>query len=406
MLALFALLALSTSAAEAPCVDLPSGFAAAPELRRLPSSALEERLWRDLARRLEDPAAFVALVEAEAPAYYEGQLFPYVLPVLALASLCRQPDADRPAIRAAMATLIDLLIPQATRRLKVEGPAAIPGVVGHGTWRGELALALSAWRLAEGDDRYEALHGPLCAALLAELQAREGAPIDAYPGLTWTFDTVPALLALRMRDRAVGLPGAEEAVQAHLRWSDAHLDPATGLPVSRLDLASGRVLEGPRGADLGLRVLLMAQLDRARAEALYAGFVEHFSVRIPGMEGFAEWPDGQSGRMDGDSGLVIGGLGMSATGFGLGAARVMRDEARFARLDAELVALPRLLAPMLPLVTAQAQTLRMRLDTETFATGLLLGDLALLFGVSWAPWGVDSADPDAPECSPDGSAPG
>ena len=217
----------------------------------LPRSAAEDRLWADLSARLADPAAFGAQVAKEAPTFYEGHLFPYVLPVLALGS----------------------------RR----------------------------------DGRYEALHGRLCAALLAALEARDGAPIDAYPGLVWTFDTVPVLLALRLRDRQVGLPGAE------------------------------------------------AVLD---------------------------WPDGQTGRPDADSGPVIAGLGMASTGFGLGAARVLGDAARFARLDAELVAFPQLLAPVRPLLAPQAEALGMRLDTDAYLTGLLLGDVAMLWGVSWEDWGV------------------
>lgn len=379
MLAL--LLAFASVAAAPP--DEP-----APVFVPLPTSPLEARLWADLDARLADPAAYRELVGGEAAIYDEGPLFPYALPVLALASRARAADADLAAIHARMAPMLDQLLAEAVRRLRVSSVEELPSVRGNATWLGQVALALGAWRLAGGDGRYEAVHGRLCASLLDEFQARGGAPLDAYPGLVWTFDTVPVLLALRVRDRTAGLPGADAAIEAHLRWLEAHMDPATGLPPARIDLDSGRVLEGPRGSDVGFRVLLMAQLDRARAQALYQRYTQHFAVDALGQSGFGEWPRGQTGRVDADSGPVVVGLGLSSTGFGLGAARVMGDAERFTRLDAQLQAWPRLWATMGPLVAPQVEALGMRLDTGRYATGLLVGDLSVLWGLSWADWGV------------------
>lgn len=359
-----------------------------PPVVAMPRSAVEERLLADLDRRLVDPAAWYTPVEQEASSFYEGRLFPYVLPTLALASLSRRPGADGDALRARMATLLDLVIPEVARRIGAGSADAIPEVRGHGTWQGQLALALGAWRLAGGDDRYEDLHRRLCEALLAALQARQGAPIDAYPGLVWTFDTVPVLLALRLRDHTHGLPGAEEAIAAHLAWADAHLDTATGLPPNRVYLDRPGVWEGPRGCDIALRIALLAQFDPARAAAMYERFVARFAVDAAGLHGFAEWPDGQTGRPDADSGPVLFGLGMAATGLGLGAVRAAGDAARFARLDAELAAFPRLLPPLLPLVAPQAKALGIGFDTEEYVTGFLFGDAALLWSVTWEPWGV------------------
>ncbi len=385
MILLLTLLAAVAASEPAAQEDAPAQTPA-PLLR----SSVEARLWRDLDARLADPAAFQTLIDAEAPSFYEGRLFPYVLPVLALANRAQEADASRADIHLKMSFLLDRAITETARRLRAPSPEAIPEIPGYGTWQGQLALALGAWRLAGGDDRYEALHGRLCTSLLAALQAREGAPIDAYPALVWTFDTVPVLLALRLRDRTDGLEGVDAATQAHFRWLDANLDPATGLPPSRVELDSGRIVEGPRGADLGMRITLVAQLDRERAQALYARYVAHFSLNQLGLSGFAEWPDGQVGRPDADSGPVIAGLGMSSTGFGLTAARIMRDEPCFVRLDAQLANLPRLLGPLRPLLAPQARALGMNLDTDAYVTGLLLGDLAMLWGLSWTDWGVGS----------------
>ena len=120
---------------------------AEPQAKAMPTSTVESRLLADLDRRLADPAAYGRMVGGEAGSFYEGELFPYVLPTLAMASLSRRPGADPEALRAR--------------------------------------------KLVGGDGRYEALQGPLDAALLAALQARHGAPIDAYPGMRWGFDTVP-----------------------------------------------------------------------------------------------------------------------------------------------------------------------------------------------------------------------
>ncbi|MBK8180999.1 MAG: hypothetical protein IPK67_19345, partial [Planctomycetes bacterium] len=70
------------------------------------------------------------------------------------------------------------------------------------------------------------------------------------------------------------------------------------------------------------------------------------------------------------------------------AARIMRDEPYFIRLDAQLANLPRLLGPLRPLLAPQARALGMNLDTDAYVTGLLLGDLAMLWGLSWTDWGV------------------
>lgn len=354
----------------------------------MPASSVEGRLLADLDRRLADPADYRRLVGGETGSFYEGGLFPYVLPTLAMASLSRRPGADAEALRARMAKLIDLLIPEVVRALNVSSAAGIPGVQGMATWQGQLALALGAWKLAGGDDRYEALQAPLDAALLAAVQARGGAPIDAYPGMRWGFDTVPVLLALRLRDREVGLPGAEQAIQAHLRWMDTHVDSITGLPPAQLDFDSGAMVEGPRGCDLSLRVALLAQRDRARGEKMYKAYTQHFSVSSLGISGFGEWPDGKSGTADPDSGPVLMGLGMAATGLGLGAVRAARDSERFARLDAELATFPQLARPLQPMVAPEARRLGIVFDLDQFVTGFLFGDAALLWSVTWEDWGV------------------
>lgn len=59
-----------------------------------------------------------------------------------------------------------------------------------------------------------------------------------------------------------------------------------------------------------------------------------------------------------------------------------------ARLDAQLQAWPRLWATMGPLVAPQVEALGMRLNTGCYATGLLVGELSVLWGLSWADWGV------------------
>ena len=80
------LLAWPRVGAPAPAQDQIALAEEHPWAAPLPVSAIESRLWADLDRRLADPSAWQALVAAEAPDFYEGHLFPYVLPVMALAS--------------------------------------------------------------------------------------------------------------------------------------------------------------------------------------------------------------------------------------------------------------------------------------------------------------------------------
>ena len=77
-----------------------------------------------------------------------------------------------------------------------------------------------------------------------------------------------------------------------------------------------------------------------------------------------------------------------------------RESGSVTDLDAELAAFPRLLAPMRPLLEPQASALDLHLDTDAYVTGLLLGDVAVLWGLSWESWGFEGARHPGLEAAP------
>lgn len=354
-------------------------------LATLPPSVMEPRLLADLDRHLAAPAAWSTQVGMETSAFPEGRLFSYLLPILAATNLAQRSE---PAVaQARIATLLSLMIPEVMTTLKPpQGHLdLLADDQGQGTWLGSLDLALGAWRLVGGDDRYEGLHQHLSQILLADLQAKEGAPISSYPGFTWTMDTIPVLLALHLRDRVAPLPGTRAAIDAHLAWMDTHVEPTTGLPWSGLT-RSGEPADGPRGCDLGLRIALLAELDPLRAQAMYQKFVQHFARDSSGFPGFAEWPSEVQRPADIDSGPILFGVGLSATGLGLGAARAVGDLERWQPMDRALASLPTVLPLMGALLGKGLGPTP--LDPAQYLTGFLYGDAAVLWSVTWEDWGV------------------
>ncbi|MEZ4410646.1 MAG: hypothetical protein R3A52_29810 [Polyangiales bacterium] len=352
-----------------------SGCATSP--RPSPPSRPEPRsLSARLLLHVDEGVRDRALVAREAARLPDGPLFVRVLPALAYANLARRGSLSRDVVVARLAPLLDALLRETSRRVGVGDLARLDQLRGHGTWVGELALVLGLWRLVGGDDRYDALRTRLAAALADALDASGGAPIRSYPSLRWSFDTVPALLALRLHDVSRGTRDHDARIDRALAWMDAHLDPATGLPGSRMALDGDAFTDRPRGSDLGLRIALLAQLDPARARAMYARFVEHFGRSVMGVPAFAEWPEGLVREPDGDSGPVVMGVGVAATGFGLAAARATGDASRARSLRGAISQLPAFLAAL------------GRPVDPRWVTGSLTGDAAVLFGLTWTDWGV------------------
>lgn len=204
----------------------------------------------------------------------------------------------------------------------------------------------------------------------------------SFPGLCWPFDTIPCLVALRLREFTTGSRDYSPVIRRHLAWiRSSGCEPALNLPHSQIDPETGAGMALPRGCARPWRVTLVAQLDQSDARALYRQFARHFWLERVLIAGFAEWPRGGEQQMDADSGLILWGVGLSATGFGLGAALAVGDRLCLLRLVSQRW-LRRAVFPAL-----RPTLERMFPFRERDLTGMLMGDPAMFAMAGWCDWG-------------------
>lgn len=350
---------------------------------------LHARLVRAFTRHADDPAAYLARVSKDCKRFPEGDLFPFVLPAMALCAWTGDRQVSRAATHAAADTLVGLARTRGEARLgslmALNRDSALAVDMG---W---LALAFGTLRETAGVTRFDAQRRHLCDVLRTQLdEAPEGGALFSYPGQCYPFDTLPAVLALELDDRLTATPRSATTIARHLAWlRGSGSDPATGLPVSALATDRTTVKAGPRGCDLSLRLALLGPLDPILARESYARYVRtYWSDRLV-LAGFREHPTGQDGAMDVDSGPILDGIGMAASAFGLVTTRVMGDRWRHGRLMFQLG-----LWDLGWRIAARTQGQRLRgatvpelgvpVDTEC-VTGFLFGDACLLFALGWPP---------------------
>jgi hypothetical protein len=370
-----ALLALVTLSAPAS-----SGPTMARTTDHLPPASMGSELTADFERLLQEPDAYRTEVNAHAAAFPEGDVFPYVFPIMANTSLAAADPTRRETARQQVGALLELLIPSIESHVgTLDGLRTYKS---YATYVGQVGLALGCWRLLGGDDRYDDRHRRVIAVLVSALEARDGAPLDSYPNLVWPFDTMPALVAVRLWDVHTG-EDHSELITAHLHWMDRHLD-ASGLPVSRVHPTTMATAEAARGCDLSYRIALLALLDRDRAEQLYTRYVDHYWLERGIVAGFAEWEGGAEVREDVDSGPIALGIGLGATGLGIAATRSVGDRERWGRLRGELAQSRLALQTMLQLSDGTAPLPL----APGYRTGFLFGDAALFWATTWEDWGI------------------
>ncbi|MBI1367175.1 MAG: hypothetical protein GC162_00830 [Planctomycetes bacterium] len=335
-------------------------------------------------------AGYPTYVDKHCRVFPEGRLFPYTLPAIAYGALA----ADEPDRRAAhlehAASLLDLAVVNTAAQLKAprHDLMQLRDMRQQGTWIGQLNLALSIWRCAGGDGRYEALNDHLTKLLVDTMTPLKGKPIDSYPDQSWPFDTAPTLLSIKLHDQIAGAHQAEALIRQHLAWLKAEgTDAATGLPVSRIRTVHDDAKRAPRGCDLSWRLALLAALDADEARRLYDLYVRHFWLERPMIAGFAEWPEGK-GDMDVDSGPIVMGIGASASALGIAAARSMHDDARAMRLMVMAHDTPKLTALSVTVDPNNGRaTLPGGLPYDPQAvTGMFYGDVTLFYVVTWRDW--------------------
>jgi len=377
-----------------PTEDSPRGLVGPTtgrgRLDRYPSlKQLRDELRAGFDARMGDHARYVREATAESRGFPEGDLFPLTFPAMAYSQLALEYPDEATELLERAPPLLDAAIEATARRVGTtpEGLLRLPSYQRHGCYLGQLNLALTTYRLASGDARYDPLIEGLSSVLHAALVEAEGRPIASFPSSTWTFETSAAIASLSLDDRRTGRRRALPLLEAHDRWLRATaLDPTSEVPIARMS-RSGRPVGPPRGCDLSWRVALLAHVDAERARALHRRFVDAHWRDHGLVAGFAEWSDGGAHRPDDDSGPVILGIGGAATALGLSAMLAVDDEDHLARMD-ELLAERGDLLPLL--LTPGASATGRRVDgmydhDERYVTGFLYGDATLFYSLSWHP---------------------
>ena len=357
------------------------------------AESLRREVLGDLAGRfdrlLADRDGYVKRVERECRGFPEGDLFPYLFPVLAYASMIADGFERADERVETMAWLLEQARGSVERKVKPpKGKLVNLGhYSGQAVYLCQYNLGLGAFFLATGDKRFDLLHKRLTNLIFRALKEVRGQPLESFPGVVYPFDTIPCLLSLEFYDKVQGTSGHRPYIEEHFHWILAKgTDAGTHLPASKVDAGTFEPTALPRGCDLSFRVALLALIERSAAMRVYKPYVKHFWKELFVAAGFAEWPAGHVGRQDNDSGPIVMGLGMAASGFGLAATRLTRDGPRFLRLMQQLATVRGMVEAMGRRAGAGNQvTIGDRIPVlPDYYTGFLFGDCALFFALSWS----------------------
>lgn len=367
-------------------IDAPSP-AAADDSK--PLTALRKKLATQFDVLLADPKSYSGRVSRECRRFPEGDIFPYTLPAIARANLALSDPGRRKKALEHMPGLLDPAVASTVARVKPpEGKLQrLKSYRNHATYLGQLNLALGYYRLIGGDNRYQTINKAISDVLHKAIVELKGRPLESFPTYSWTFDTIAALVSLKIYDRNTGKGRSDAVIRRHLDWMCKRaIHKPTGLPYSRISNATGRGTALPRGCDLSWRIAMIAHLDAPLAKNMYNAYVKAFWIDRVIVSGFAEWPGGRSGKQDADSGPVLMGIGMTASGLGMAAANATGDTRRAGRLAGQTVGFKTLIHQIISRQPAARTRLTLggKIDPSSdYVTGFLYGDVCLFYAITW-----------------------
>lgn len=209
----------------------------------------------------------------------------------------------------------------------------------HMTYLSILAWIITNYKMAGGDDRYDALLHKLCAALHRRMLV---SPFDlnllSFPRkCIWLPDMFVTIVALHNYSRLYAgteaAKGAAEIVHAWLRNARAlWIHKGTGLLAGMLPGENKRV-RGMilRGSCIGLNCSYLSMVDpdfaREQLEQMKRHFTHEatmFGVTVKGIREYQKRLP-EFGMSGGDAGLIIKGISAGGTAFALGVATLLED---------------------------------------------------------------------------------
>jgi len=333
-----------------------------------------------------DPKSYRTKVSRECKRFPEGDILPYTLPAIAYANMTLSDPLRRTETLKKISGLLAPAIENTIVKVKPPGRdlANLISYRKHATYLGQLNMALGYYRLIGGDDRYRAINKAISDALHKALVELKGRPLQSSPTYSRTFDTIPALVSLKLYDHNTDTDRSDAVIRRHLDWMSKNAThKSTNLPYSKIN-NTGRGIDLPRGCDLSWRISLIAHLDPRLARTMYYDYVKAFWIDRKTSPGFAEWPGGKSGKQDADSGPIIVGIGTTASWMGLAASSAAGDTRRAARLDGRTTAFTKLLWEFIEVRPQAKLILGGRIKPAgSYMTCFLYDDACLFYAATW-----------------------
>lgn len=201
----------------------------------------------------------------------------------------------------------------------------LDGDASHMTYISILAWMIGNYRLAGGDDRYNALHKKLCDTLNRRMLASYDLNLPSFPnGVIFLPDMMFAGLALKDYDSICG-----ETYQATItKWIEnlrkRYIESKTGLLASTIfrNLTSGKT----SGAYSGLNTTGLALLDERFGEEQLQKLKDNLIIAFGKYAAVKEYlKEAPTFSFDIDAGPVVYGISPSGTAFAIGAATYLGD---------------------------------------------------------------------------------
>jgi hypothetical protein len=268
----------------------------------------------------------------------EWALVTHQMTALGLAQLCLAHPEDRAALAPQVTRAALKSFRREMRRFGTDAwggedaMASLGGSHGH-AYLGYAALAIGMARML--DPAFPAdvarQHDALIAAYERRLLASPTGLIETYPGEAYPTDTAAVAGAIAVHGRATGTDHAKVLAHWVAMVKKVQIHPASGFVYQRMDAATGKPHDAPRGSGTALAAYFAGFADRGVARQLAEGVLRH-EATVSGFSGIREYADGTSGAGDIDSGPVVLGVSVAATGFALAPARAHGYRAAFERL--------------------------------------------------------------------------
>lgn len=346
---------------------------------------VRQLLFQQFSDLLREPEAYRKLIRQECHIFPEGELFGYVLPLFSYAHITLENPRLRDFALSKSADLISLAIPEVERQVSPPGGRLenLRDFNDQATYLGQFNMALGYYRMLGGDGRFDKIHKAVSEALFRALLKNNAFPLNSYPEHSWTFDTVPCLVSLRLCDKATGSKRYESVIKEHLKWMrEKGTEPETGLPYSAVsESGKQKIVVAPRGCDISWRIALLNLLDADYSRSLYRNYTAHFWREQFFLSGFSEWSEYAEGEADIDSGPIITDVGLAATSLGIGTVLLMDDTERLTRITEQFGNVD-----MIKSMAGYAKDFDPVADLiqgDKYYTGFLFGDICLFYAISW-----------------------